>query len=309
MFSLAVTATGAAHADGRRQVLQSFPAAPYSYELAQEGCPRPGGADAGDGAACAFAVRLLEGGKPLDHVTLAQPGCGPASPTSVSRLLGANRDAKAWTTSDDNCEIQVAARTVGFGPKATALLVTELQGLEYRYRTHALYGLRNGALAVLWHFDEDAIGSHSTTTTVIPGGPGRQDVAFIDVERDAKGVARKVDAMRLHADVVTGQIAGDPLPDATAPLFVVQVGGFKSLRAARAGRVGCLHDLLLLRGALLPGLRLPAFFLGDVYARRDDADAAHGKLATCAEAKNVSRVHEYRASKGRPKGKTNAGHH
>jgi hypothetical protein len=302
---LTVAATASARADECHQVLHVFPAAPYAYELALEKCP---GAATGADAACSFTVALLQGGKSVDRVRLAQPACGPASPASPTRTLGADRDAKVWSTSDDNCEIQVAARTVTLGPNVTALLVTELQGFEYRYRSHALYLSRKDTLAELWRHEEDAIGSHSTTTAVIPGALGGQDVAFIDVARDATGIATKVGARRLHLDAATGQIVGAPLPDAGATLFVVRVGSFKRGREAQRERSGCRHDLLPMQGRSFAGLRLPTFFLGDVFARRDEADAAVAKLATCQDGKQAATVHEYQATRATTKRSANAGH-
>lgn len=67
-------------------------------------------------SACTFAVSLLDGTKVLDRALLAQPGCGPASPNPVSLSLGADRDSNAWNTNDDNCDIDIAARTVKLGP-------------------------------------------------------------------------------------------------------------------------------------------------------------------------------------------------
>src|SRR5262249_50408707 len=201
-----------------------------------------------------------------------------------SRTLGADRDAKAWSTDDEHCDIEVAARTVTLGPNATALLVTELRGFEYRYRSHALYLPRNGALATLWRDDADTFGIHATTTTVIAGGPEGQDVAFIDVKRDFTALVRKVSATRLHFDSGKRQIDLHPLPDAPASLFGVRSGNSKSPHDGWISRSPCLEELMPMQGRLFPGLHLPPFFLGDIYARRDDADAARVELATCSEA-------------------------
>jgi hypothetical protein len=128
------SADAAGAATSQRRVLQSFPAAPYTFELTQDGCPQSARGDSTDESNCTFSVNLVGGGKVLDRVRLAQAGCGPASSTPIRLVLGVDRDAKAWGTSDDNCDTQVAAQTVGIGAQVTALLVTELQGFEYRYR-------------------------------------------------------------------------------------------------------------------------------------------------------------------------------
>ena len=130
------------------QVLRSFQAAPYRYELAVESCTAPARLAPPDAraSACRFAVSLLDGTKVLDRATLVQPGCGPASPTPVSLTLGADCDANAWNTIDDNCDIDIAARTVKLGTSTSVLLVTELMGSEYRYRSHTMYAARGGKL-------------------------------------------------------------------------------------------------------------------------------------------------------------------
>ena len=91
---------------------------------------------------------------------------------------------------------------------------------------------------------------------------------------------------------------GQPLPDTTAPLYVVRSGNFKSQHDAWTGRSRCLHELMPMQGRLFPGLHLPAFFLGEIYARRDDADAARVELATCSEAKTAPSVLTWGSASG-----------
>jgi len=271
-----------------RQVLRSFSAPPYEYELSLENCMPSPRVDSLGGSVCAFALRLLEKGTVRDRVSFFQTGCGPASPASVTRTLGADRESVAWATNDEHCDVEIAARTVDLGPGAKALLVTELQGFEYRYRSHALYLSRKRKLDELWRHDEDSSGTQWTTTTVIPGAAGNQDVAFVDTLRNMQGVAAKITAQRLRFDPAAGTVAASPLPDAAAPLFVLQVGRFKSVAEARKARRDCLHDLDVVRASLFPGLRLPASFLGAVFAGRPEADAAVAALAHCPDASKTS---------------------
>ena len=287
-----VAAARTARSAEQRQVLQAFPAAPYTYELSLDACPGPT-TNAPGGPACTFVVRLLKGGKTLASVDLAQAACGPpAKPTPVSIKLGADREANAWITRDGNCDIQVAARTVALGPKTTALLVTALQGSEYRYRHHALYLPINDELISVWSHNEPDIAGEWTTTSVIPGAAGGDDVALVVVERDDRGRASKVHAERVGQDPATRQIVARALPDVLASLFVMYVGRFKSSREAwpHAATGSCLRDLELMRAGLFPRLRLPPFFMGAVFARKEDADAALARFATCPEAKVASGV-------------------
>jgi len=294
----AATANAPATATSQRQVLRSFPAAPYAYELIQEACSHSARGDSTDESDCAFRVNLVEGGKVLDRVRLTQAGCGPASSAPISLFLGVDRDAKAWGTSDDNCDVQVAAQTVDIGANMTALLVTELQGFEYRYRNHWLYITRNGKLETPWNHAEDSSGAHWTTTTVLPGTAGAQEIGFIDVARSTNGLTVNVTAKRLHVDPATGHVTNTPLPDASAPLYVLQAGQFASAKQVPTERQHCLHELVVMRANLFPGLKLPPFFFGAVFARRTDADAALAALAHCAEDPKANVV-EYPVSKAR----------
>jgi hypothetical protein len=207
---------------------------------------------------------------------------------AITRTLGADRNAKAWETSDDNCDAEIAARTVQVGPNTTGLLVTQVVGSEYRFRSHALYLVRDAKLEISWNFDEDELGSHWTTTTVLPGMDGGQDLAFIDVSRAVIGKPAKVSAVRLRFDPATRHFISRPLPDPAASLFLLQVGRFKRAKDASDARRYCLHELELLHAGLFPGLKLPTFFLGVVFARRDDAEAALAPLVSCSDAPKAS---------------------
>jgi hypothetical protein len=284
--AVAAAIAAPAGATEQRQLLQSFAAPPYAYELALEGCASTSGdppaAAPSRPSACKFVVGLLDGGKVLDRAALPKPGCGPGPPTQVSLTLGADGDAKAWT-SDDTCTADVAARTVKLGANAAALLVTELFGSEYRFRSHVLYLPRAGKLQRAWHYEDDTLGAHWTRTAVIAGPSGIEDVAFVEVARSLTGVTSKITATRLHLDAASGRIVRRPLPDAASSLFLLQFGQFKRPDDAQ-GRPECLHELVVMRASLFPRLALPAFFLGALFARRDEADATLAALSTCAQA-------------------------
>ena len=119
-----------------------------------------------------------------------------------------------------------------------------------------------------------------------------------------RGEASRVRAERLHLVPETGKIISRPLPDASAPLFVVHDAGSKSIGAARAARRDCPGDFDVLRAKFFPGLPLPKFFLGAVLPLRADADDAAGALATCSDATKVG-VRELTVIKGR----SDASHH
>jgi hypothetical protein len=296
-ISLATMAAGAAARAASPQLLQSFPAAPYTFDLTQEACFASGGGDASREAECAFGVNLVAGSKVLDRVRIGEPGCGPATPTSITLALGADRDAKAWSSSDEDCDMAVAARTVALGPRAAALLITALHGVESSHRSHWLYLARTGKVETPWSHAEDSAGGHWTTATVLPGSGGAQEVAFIDIAREAPGVPAKVTAQRLQVDPTTGRVTATPLPAPSYPLFVLQVGRFARASEATKLRQSCLADLVVLRAGLFRGVKLPAFFLGAVFAQRPDAEAAVTAFATCAQIPETAIV-EYPAAGG-----------
>jgi len=291
-----MTAGAAARAASQRQLLQSFPAAPYAYELTQESCFGSGSGDSADEPECGFGLNLVAGSKVLDRVRLSEPGCGPASPAAITLALGADRDARAWSSSDEDCDIAVAARTVALGPRAAALLITELHGVENRYRSHWVYLARIGKVETPWSHVENADGGHWTTTTVLAGSGGAQEIAFIDIARAAPGVPARVTAQRLRIDPATGRVTTTPLPAPSYPLFVLQVGRFTRAPEATKIRRHCLRELAVLRAGLFRGVKqLPAFFLGAVFAQRADAEAAVASLATCAQVPEAA-VFEYPAT-------------
>jgi hypothetical protein len=298
-----IAVAGRARAAEERQVLQSFPAPPYTYQLSLDACPKPPRED-GSGGACTFGVRLLKEGKVVSSQKLYQPACGPpARPTSSSVELGADLDAKAWGTDDEKCDIRVAARTVTLGPKATGLMVTQLQGFEYPYRSHVLYLPINDDLVPVWRHDEPEGGEWSMTS-VLPAGDDANYVELVVVQRDDRGRASNVRAEQVRQDEVTRQIVSTPLPY-IGPLYVLYVGRFKSPSDAWKHAFGsCLEDLQVMRAGLFPNLRLPPFFMGAVFARQDDAKAALAKFATCPEAKGVSGVLADRGAERTTKGKS-----
>jgi hypothetical protein len=125
------------------------------------------------------------------------------------------------------------------------------------------------------------------TTRVLPlGGSTQNDVAFVEIYTRPLEAAQSLDATRLHFDLATHAIVKSRLPDARTSLYVFKHGSFQSADAAyeARGAEDCLGPLGVFPAALLPGLELPAFFLGLVLVRREDA-ALPFSDATCAAIK------------------------
>lgn len=131
-----------------------------------------------------FTVRLLEAGKQVDQDRFFLSACGPGTPVSIRGVLGADLEAKSWTTDDDRCDINFAARSVDLAPQRTGLLLTEIMGSEYRYRQHDLYLAQGDRLHKIWTHGEPDTADERTKTRVIDADePGRQDVAYIELTR------------------------------------------------------------------------------------------------------------------------------
>jgi hypothetical protein len=271
---------GAAPRLGERRTLATFPAAGGAYELGLEACKRGEKEHSPRLFRCPFSVRWSAGGKVVSQEELPFLACGAPEPMEVDRVLGADPAAKAWRSSDD-CEVQVAARAVEMAPGITALLVTQRTGSEAYYRNHQLFLATDGRVAEAWSHPEEQGRDWSTTAVLTTGRPQRNDVALIDVTGTAGDGARSITASRLSFDSASATIVTTPLPDARAPLFVLQAGRFRSLTEAYQARGHCLEELEALSGQLFPGLGLPKFFLGMVVATREQARAALDQLSGC----------------------------
>jgi hypothetical protein len=280
-----------------RPALAVFPAPPYTYELSiEQGIDAPGDQPS-DPVPWRFQVRLVRGGQVIGQVSPFAMACGDAEPASVDRVFGADPEARAWGTSLEHCETDLAVRPVELGPGVTALLATERTGYEAIYSLHWLIGPRNGRLEVLW--ESPAGPDYFTRVSVLPSdAPHRNDLAFIEVFTPSGAETETIKAMRLSFDPVTGEVKTSLLPDARSPLFLVAVGPFRTAKAAqRAWTVDrdCLFSYRVFKAALLPGLRARNHLVGLVVARREDATAAMNELARCSRISKASLL-EYPAS-------------
>jgi hypothetical protein len=284
---------------GERRTLATFPAAGGTYELGLEACKLGEQEHSPRLFRCRFSVRLSVGGKVVSQADLPYLACGAPEPMEVDRLLGADPRAQGWRSSDD-CEVQVAARAVEMAPGTVALLVTQRTGSEAYYRHHQLYLTAGGKVALAWEHGEEQ-GRDWSTTSVLPGQPHREDVALVEVTGAPPEGARSIRATRLHLDGPGGKIVESPLPDARAPLFVVQVGRYPVAKEAyQARRSDCLSDHQVLNGRLFPGLHLKDFFVGMVVATRAQAKDTLDRLAGCPDRPRGA-IHVYRRAQRRPR--------
>jgi hypothetical protein len=268
----------------RHQVLATFSVQPASYELSVA-CSTSAGKDAGSTGNCSFGVSLVDAGKVIDRVEEFEPPCGRATAVRASRMMGADLDARAWSTTNEHCETDIAARIVELSPNVRGLLVSQRAGFEYAYRSHHLYLARSGRLQRLWAHEEGVDGANWTTATVVSAGrPNEEDVVLIDIERTATGSAARVAAKRIHLERTSGRVVETRLPDLATPLYLVKVGQFRSLAEAMRADAPCLRDLNVFNATAFVKGFSKGFFRGAVLARRSDVKAVLATLAKCPEA-------------------------
>jgi hypothetical protein len=273
-----------------RPNLAVFPAAPYSYELSIEHGRDPARDQPADPVPWRFQVRLVRDGQVLGQVSPFATACSDAEPASIDRVFGADPEARAWGTSVEHCEIDLAVRPVELAPGITALLATQRAGYEAIYPLHWLIGDRNGRPEVLW--ESPAGPDYFTRVRVLPtDDPHRNDLAFIEVFTPSGAETETIKGMRLSFDPLTGEVKTSALPDARSPLFLVTVGPFRTAKAAAQAWTDdrdCLFSYRVFKAALLPGLRARDHLLGLVLARREDAMAAMNELTRCSGSSRAS---------------------
>lgn len=230
-----------------------------------------------------FHVRLLDDGRVVDDQSPFSAACGQAEPTDVANVPGADPEAPAWrTTYGDHCEVLLAARSVAPAPGISALLVTQQTGQESIYQLHWLFVEQNGKLDTPWSSPTGP--GHASRVRVLPGAAQQNnDVAFIDASSPSDDEPSTLAASRLHFDGARG-LTTTRLPDARTPLFVMSLGGYKTVDAALKAWGGyrpCSFQYRVFKANLFPEARARGFLLATVLAQRNDVKAEEAALSTC----------------------------
>jgi hypothetical protein len=244
-----------------------------------------------------FHVRLLDDGRVVDDQSPFSAACDNAEPTEAAYVNGADPEAQAWrTTYLDKCEVSLAARSVELSPGVSALLVTQQTGQEDVYQLHWLFLEHRGKLETLWSSPTGP--GHASRIRVLPTGAKQQnDLAFIDAWSPSLEVPNELVASRLHFDRASG-VKTTPLPDVRNPLFVTNLGTFKTPDAALEAWVRyrpCSFQYRVFKATLFSG-RARGFILATVLVRKDDVKAEKSALSTCAGVSPPSIV-EFHASR------------
>lgn len=294
---------------GWRQILATFPAPSYAYEISVAVPPRcdpKKWGRLGDKARCPFEIRLLQRAKTLATTQFPIASCGEVRPRNLYRILGADLEAPVWVTAFGSCLGAIGARAVELAPGITGLLVTVRVGFEHPTRTHLLFlGDENEPakgqtrhqgmprLRTVWTESEGGAPTSLTTRVLPTGAPHVDDVALIESNVPPLEAAQTVAATRLHLEPSTGEIVKSALPDAQTSLFLLKIGSFATAEQAyeARGKANCLAPFQAFTPAVVPGLPVPrappapnekGFFLGMVLARREDAAVPFGDPDKCA---------------------------
>jgi hypothetical protein len=272
---------------GTPQVLATFPAAGYRYQLTYD---QPRVADR-ELHAITLIVRGARG-ETLDSLVMNFDRGSQYQPDRIDESYGVAGDTQAWT---GDTSYGLAALPVNLGPAQAALLVTEKMGSEFPERHHYLYLARNGKLAQVWSSDDELPGGAWDVRVVSTAAP--QALAMVSLDRPdfGKDVAR-LRAYRFRWDAAHARMVKTPLPAPDAPLSILYLGPYRTRDAALAAwpnddTCGFRGDLL--PGRLLPSLGLRGVLIARVYVSRDEARAAQNALAGCPR-RHTPRYAEWR---------------
>lgn len=253
-------------------VLQTFQTAHIHMDLALVPCQTH---------ACPIQVRLYEDGHITDRYTLPVTArmLRPKAET-VDENWGADPGLKAWRSGFESDYVATAARLITVAPGLTGLLVTQRHNFEPMKHEHLLITGRKGKLRVLWRSQEE--GAIWSSTHVIRGYKGSQDIAHFEASPEADGVADHYEATRLRWDTATSKFQASPLPDSALPLFVLSLGKYDTTAKAREARTlfsFCLTSYWVLDATPFPGKAHA--MVGKIYTRKASAEAAEKQLKTC----------------------------
>ena len=206
----------------------------------------------------------------------------PSRPTSPTSPVPIPRRRRGEQPTPDNCEIRLAARLVELSPGVLALLVTQEGGQDEVYQDHWLLLEQKGKLETLWYSETGP--GHDSRVRVLPTGAQQSDVAFIDASRTSDKEPNALDASRVHFDRASG-LKNTPLPDVRTPLFVANLGTFKTSDAAFKTWVEyrpCSFHYRVFKANLFSGVRARGFVPGHRSCPTEDVKAEKSALSKCA---------------------------
>jgi hypothetical protein len=230
---------------------------------------------------CAIQVRLVEDGKISDRLTLpVRARLLHPKAEAVDESWGADPGLKAWRTGFESDYVSTTGRLVTLAPGATGLLVTQRHTFEPMKHEHLLVLARKGKLKVVWKADAGA--ATWSTTQLIHGLPGFQDIAYLQISPGPDGMSNHFEASRLRWDPATAKLQPTPLPDDKQPLYVLGLGKYESTAKAREARTNysfCLTSYWVLDASAFPAHAQAV--IGKVFAHRAAAETAAQQSGTC----------------------------
>lgn len=263
--------------NGKPVVLQKFPAGNDEFDLVIAACRSK---------ECPVQVWLRQQGKTVDRFTL--PVSAPtqrAKPEAVDEVWGADIGLKSWATGVETSYVSTLGRTVTLVPGETGLLVTQNSGFEHRKRGHVFLLPSEGKLVAAWSYQEGS-GPTWSATNVVPGNAKdvQEIILFRGFRDPTEESAEHLDAVRVDAGTSVTSLRETPLPDRARPLYLLHVGSYSSPVEARKARLAegyCLGAYWVLDSVRFGGLVGGKVILGNIYARREVADAEARSTKEC----------------------------
>jgi hypothetical protein len=263
--------------NGKPIVLQKFPAGNDEFDLVIAACRSK---------ECPVQVWLRQQGETVDRFTLpVSASTQRAKPEAVDEVWGADIGLKSWATGVETNYVSTVGRTVTLVPGKTGLLVTQNSGFEHRKRGHVFLLPGEGKLVAAWSYQEGS-GPTWSATDVVPGSAKdvQEIVLFRGFRDPTDDSAEHLDAVRVGAESSAASLRETPLPDRAHPLYLVHVGSYSSPVEARQARLAegyCLGAYWVLDSVRFGGLVGGKVILGNIYARRELADAEARSTKEC----------------------------
>lgn len=241
-------------------------------------------------APCPIKVRLIEGRRPSDFVTLNWASAGGApQQEEIDGLWGAadpllpRGKLHAWTTGEEVDAVSTLARAVALAPDRNGLLVDQLAGFDHLKRRHDLFISRGGRMTLARRWEEGAGPTWSAVATV-PRRGRREDLLFFDGFR----APSSDEPDRLDVTAYLWDERADRLVErlrAPVTLYVLVLGVYPSVAAARRIRDAggeCLLGFWVLKTDPFPALPPGKLLLGALSTQRAYAEEAAQAVAACA---------------------------
>jgi len=261
-------------------VFSSFAVPPYELRLVANACTKEGD--------CPIVVQLFKERRLLDTQALpysAEGRTAEVETEEVDARWGADPGLEAWSASPAEYDASTTARLVNLGPGVKGLLISQQEGYEHVGRNHVLLVPQQDKLIRAWEVQE--MGSGPTISSTVLAPDGRTGFVVRTVTMGGYLDDKPFDEVTLSYSVWNADQQSldlQDLPTGDFPVYLINAGGYPSLddaNSARRAATPCLSELWILDGARYTSLGLAPAFVGNLFERRAEAEAAVEKVAKC----------------------------